>query len=155
MWPYAIPPRLRSLPSLPPESPAPRTAGRGPRSPTCIDLSVSSKCSFPSLTISGRRTEALGSGKWENLSPTSNSLKRSLAFSFTLSLEANREERRDTPRLHPGTPRATCFSTERNLNGRPAAHTPLTASPSARACCRRTRAGLGGGCPPPAERGPL
>lgn len=46
----------------------------------------------------------MGSGKRENLSPTSNSLKRSRAFSFTLFLEANRKQRRDTPA--PSTPQA-------------------------------------------------
>lgn len=91
-----------------PLKPARRGATRVPQrpaaaaAPTCMALTVSRRCSLPSRTSSGRRTEALGSGKRENLSPTSNSLKRSRAFSFTLFLEANRKQRRDTPRPHPG-----------------------------------------------------
>lgn len=62
---------------------------RRARTHTCGALRVSSKHSRPARTTSGSSTEALGSGKRENLSATSSSLKRRLASSFGHSLEAN------------------------------------------------------------------
>lgn len=62
---------------------------RRARTRTCGARRVSSKHSRPARTTSGSSTEALGSGKRENLSATSSSLRRRLASSFGHSLEAN------------------------------------------------------------------
>lgn len=65
---------------------APGGAGPAPP-PTCMERTVSSRCSVPPRASSGSSTEALGSGKCENLPPTSNSRRRSLARSCTRVLE--------------------------------------------------------------------
>lgn len=93
---------------MPGERP-PTVSREGPRPSeppgTCMDRTVSSRCSRSPRTMSGSSTAALGSGKRENLSPTSNCLRRLRASSMTPCLGAGRAEHRHPPAV-PRSPAA-------------------------------------------------
>lgn len=90
---------------------------------------MSSRHSAPSRSSSGSSTEALRRGRWENLSPTSHSLKRSFAFPFILSLEGN-GTRAAAPRAVRG-PRGRSGAQKVTAAARPPARCLRPAAPEA------------------------